>query len=225
MSPKGAKRAAEGYGACSSASSASQSLATTLVAKNACSLCKLLGKGSVAMSSKDVTAKLVKIHSKPHDADILVCSLPCATFYSKSLSFMPLGELLERAKSDDTFRQWIIDGIKNMVDQTLPDAREYMPECVDMGLGQRIFTEMRLTILNDTEFEKQFGQKPLVRLTRNHPKMRVRAFDVAKERVFWEVVWCFRFEPLSPWRSLVVQLYSEAGLTKSYMSPDTHFFR
>ena len=103
----------------------------------------------------------------------------------------------------------------------LVGERGVLPESVAASQGVSIFVEKRITIVDPGAFHQEFGQKALQHLMRNHPQMKVMA--VNRNCVFVSItVSCFRFEPLSPWRFVVIHLFQDVVRSTQYMPVAGH---
>ena len=107
---------------------------------------------------------------------------------------------------EDKLKECVIEGLQHMYKPV--DERGFVPDEARWRTGMLVVCETKLTIVDEVEFEEAFGMKPLKRLTRRHPMMKVNTID-ASLRVVWEDVFCFKYDPTSQHRSAVIQLYSD----------------
>lgn len=105
--------------------------------------------------------------------------------------------------------------LKNVVNRL--DECGFVLETAKQVNGMRVLSEVRFAIVNDREFEVEFGQKPLQHAARYLSTVSVKALD-SNLRVVNETVWCFQHDLASQLRSIVAQLDTDVDDEKERMT-------
>jgi hypothetical protein len=151
-------------------------------------------------------------HTEKSSIMFALCS-SCDNFYHTCLGHLPIEQVAQNQKNDDTLKANIMEGKKNM---TSGKPVPFYPEQVDKESSFEMRVERKSVIMNDSEFIRIFNTKPTKKLTRWLPSMSIVSCDSGET----ENVYLFQWhQDWSHMRSLIISYSVKTQLRCTYVKP------
>ena len=125
-------------------------------------------------------------------------------------------------KTNETFRSNIEEGWRAWGG---PQQGTGVSQSVEGGQTVDVSSVFRCTALNTFEFEEVFSLKPIKKWTRYLPTSTVKALCPDSGIIVDELVWCFTWDPASPYRTLEVRIAEHVKQRTIFVSPGDICFK